>query len=51
NERLEITGVGGISTADRVRGYLAAGARTVQLATAAMRDPAIGVKIRSEWGE
>jgi dihydroorotate dehydrogenase (NAD+) catalytic subunit len=44
----KIIGVGGISSADHVREYLDAGAETVQLATAAMIDPLIGVRILSD---
>jgi dihydroorotate dehydrogenase len=43
---LRVIGVGGISTADDVRRYLSAGAEAVQLATAAMIDPEVGLKIR-----
>jgi dihydroorotate dehydrogenase len=46
---LEVIGVGGVRTADDVRRYLAAGAQQVQLATSAMIDPQVGVKIRGEW--
>jgi dihydroorotate dehydrogenase len=44
--RLEIVGVGGASTAEHVRRYLAAGASAVHLATAAMVDPEVGLRIR-----
>jgi dihydroorotate dehydrogenase len=44
----ELIGVGGASTAEHVRQYLAAGATHVQLATAAMVDPLVGVRIREE---
>jgi dihydroorotate dehydrogenase len=43
---LDLIGVGGISTAQHVSDYLAAGANAVQLATSAMVDPAVGLKIR-----
>ncbi|HZN34521.1 MAG TPA: hypothetical protein VFB80_11905 [Pirellulaceae bacterium] len=43
-----ITGCGGISSAEHVRDYLAAGAESVQLATAVMVDPLVGCKIRRE---
>jgi dihydroorotate dehydrogenase len=49
---LRLVGVGGISTAVHVGDFLRAGAHAVQLATAAMRDPQIGVTMRqqtSEW--
>lgn len=39
---------GGISTAAHVNEYLAAGAEAVQLATAPMLDPLVGVRILSE---
>ena len=41
-----IIGVGGVSDAQHVRQYLAAGAEAVQLASAAMVDPAVAIKIR-----
>jgi dihydroorotate dehydrogenase len=43
-----IIGVGGVFTAEHVREYLAAGAEAVQLATAPMLDPAVGLVIRRE---
>jgi dihydroorotate dehydrogenase len=46
---LRVIGVGGIFTAGDVRRYLSAGAEAVQLATAAMIDPEVGLKIRREW--
>ncbi|MCP4171891.1 MAG: hypothetical protein GY758_14085 [Fuerstiella sp.] len=45
---LDLIGVGGISTADHVREYLAAGATSVALATAAMVDPEVGLQIRTQ---
>ncbi len=45
---IAIVGVGGVSTAHDVRRYLAAGASAVHLATAAMLDPLVAVKIRAE---
>lgn len=45
---LRLIGVGGIATAGDVRARLAAGAHHVQIATAAMLDPFVGVRIRSE---
>ncbi|HEY2411969.1 MAG TPA: hypothetical protein VGI40_06990 [Pirellulaceae bacterium] len=44
----QIIGVGGISTAIHVKDYLNAGAEAVQLATAVMLDPCLGVRIRRE---
>ena len=44
----QIIGCGGISTAAHVREYLAAGAQSVQLATAVMVDPLVGCRIRRE---
>ncbi len=41
-----IIGVGGASTAEHVRDYLQAGAESVHIATAAMIDPAVGLRIR-----
>jgi dihydroorotate dehydrogenase (NAD+) catalytic subunit len=46
--RLRAIGVGGISTAADVRRYLNAGAEAVQVATAAMLDPGVGLRIREE---
>jgi dihydroorotate dehydrogenase len=46
---LRVIGVGGIFTAGDVRRYLAAGAEAVQLATAAMIDPEIGLTIRRDF--
>jgi dihydroorotate dehydrogenase len=43
---VEIIGVGGASTAEHVRRYLEAGASAVHLATAAMVDPDVGLRIR-----
>jgi len=45
---LELVGVGGIAQAADVRQYLAAGACSVQLATAAMLDPLVGLRIRRD---
>jgi len=44
--KLALIGVGGASTAGHVREYLAAGATSVHLATAAMVNPAVGAAIR-----
>ena len=49
NLPLEVIGVGGIETAQHVKLYLDAGASSVQLATAVMIDPLVGVKIRKEF--
>jgi dihydroorotate dehydrogenase (NAD+) catalytic subunit len=46
---LRVIGVGGIFSAEHVAQYLKAGAEAVQLATAAMLDPEIGLKIRRDW--
>jgi dihydroorotate dehydrogenase len=43
---IKLIGVGGIFTAAHAREYLAAGAESVQLATAAMLDPLVGCQIR-----
>jgi dihydroorotate dehydrogenase (NAD+) catalytic subunit len=43
---LRLIGCGGVSTAADVRARLNAGAHHVQLATAAMLDPEVGIKIR-----
>ncbi len=45
---LRVIGVGGIFTAGDVRRYLSAGAEAVQMATAAMIDPEVGLKIRRD---
>lgn len=52
-EQLQLTviGVGGIETAADVRRYLDAGAEAVQLATAVMIDPLVGLNIRKNWGQ
>ncbi len=46
----ELIGVGGIFDAGDVRDFLAAGASTVQLATAPMLDPLVAFKLRREMG-
>jgi dihydroorotate dehydrogenase (NAD+) catalytic subunit len=43
---IRIVGVGGASTVEHVRDYLAAGAESVHIATAAMTDPAVALQIR-----
>ncbi len=45
-----VIGVGGVFTAEDLRRYLAAGAEAVQLATAVMIDPEVGLRIRAELG-
>lgn len=48
---VEVVGVGGINKAEHVEQYLAAGAQACHVATAAMVDPEIAIKIRrSIWG-
>lgn len=46
---LDIIGVGGISSADHVRSYLASGATSVGIATSAMIDPRVALQIRDAW--
>ena len=48
NLPIQLIGVGGISTADHVRSYLAAGADACHLATSAMINPQVGLEIRRE---
>lgn len=43
---MEVIGVGGASDAQGVRAFLDAGARIVQMATAVMGDPMVGIGIR-----
>lgn len=50
-EPVRLIGVGGASTAADVRAYLDAGAECVHIATAAMVDPAIALRIRRELTE
>ena len=47
--KTRLVGVGGIFTARHVRQFLDAGCHAVQLATAAMLDPAVALRIRGEW--
>jgi dihydroorotate dehydrogenase len=47
-QNLRLVGVGGISLAQHVREYLAAGAESVHLASAIMVDPEVGLRIRRE---
>ncbi|MEM9658501.1 MAG: hypothetical protein AAF961_09080, partial [Planctomycetota bacterium] len=49
--RLDLVGVGGASTAGHVRAYLAAGAHAVQIATAAMIDPTIAIRIKEDLAD
>jgi len=46
---LKLVGVGGIATAEHVQAHIESGSRVVQLATSAMLDPMIGVKIRAAF--
>lgn len=46
---LELIGVGGASSAEHIKSYLAAGAHAVHMATAPMVDPLVGQKIRQAW--
>jgi dihydroorotate dehydrogenase len=46
NLKLRIVGVGGIATAQHVRAHLEAGSEAVQLATAAMLEPLLGLNLR-----
>ena len=46
-----LIGVGGAATGNDVRDYLKAGAECVHIATAAMIDPSIGLRIRAELAE
>ncbi|MFT4557753.1 MAG: dihydroorotate dehydrogenase (NAD+) catalytic subunit [Planctomycetaceae bacterium] len=46
---VRIISVGGVSTGSHVRSCLQAGAESVHIATAAMLDPTVAVKIRRDW--
>lgn len=48
-DSLSIISVGGISSQEQVRECLDAGAEAVQIATAAMVDPTVAMKIRRDW--
>lgn len=48
---LRLIGVGGVASWDHVRRYRDAGAECVQIATAAMRDPSVGIRIRRQMAE
>ncbi len=50
-DKVRVIGVGGASTAEHVKDYLTAGAEAVQIATAAMIDPLVGLKIRRQFAE
>jgi dihydroorotate dehydrogenase len=45
---LRLAGVGGAESAEDVREYLAAGAQAVHVATAAMREPTVGHRMRRD---
>jgi len=45
---IQVIGVGGIQNADDVTAYLAAGAKACHIATAAMVDPLLAVRIKQE---
>jgi len=46
---IKLIGVGGVSTVEDVRDYLAAGAQAVHIATAAMVNPLVAIEIKSAW--
>lgn len=46
---LKLIGVGGASRAEQVHDYLAAGAQSVHIATAAMVNPMVAIEIRRNW--
>jgi dihydroorotate dehydrogenase (NAD+) catalytic subunit len=48
---LRLISVGGVSSREEVQRRLELGAHHVQLATAAMLDPTVGLRIRREWSE
>ncbi len=48
---IELIGVGGISSADHVQQCLTAGAHACHIATAAMTDPEIALRIRADLGD
>lgn len=47
--RPALIGVGGVESAAHVRELLSAGAEAVHIATAAMVDPTVALRIRSDW--
>jgi dihydroorotate dehydrogenase len=48
-DNVMIIGVGGAGSLGQVKAYLDAGAEAVHIATAAMVDPLVGLKIRKAW--
>jgi dihydroorotate dehydrogenase len=46
---VSLIGVGGAESADDFAAYLAAGADAVHIATAAMVDPQVALKIKAHW--
>jgi dihydroorotate dehydrogenase len=48
--QLPLVGCGGVSSTEQVRAMLDSGAQIVQIATSAMCEPAIGLKMRQELG-
>ncbi|MDB4786851.1 MAG: hypothetical protein P8M30_19590 [Planctomycetaceae bacterium] len=48
---IAIVGVGGVSQTAHVHDYLKAGADHVQIASAAMVDPEVAIKIRQSWND
>lgn len=48
-ESVKLIGVGGAGETRHVKDYLAAGAHAVHVATAAMIDPGLALRIRDEW--
>lgn len=48
---IELIGVGGVETASDVRDYIDAGAKNVQLATAAMLNPRVALELRASLAE
>jgi dihydroorotate dehydrogenase (NAD+) catalytic subunit len=49
NLDIKLIGVGGVSTVEDVRDYLAAGAQAVHIATAAMVNPLVAIEIKKAW--
>jgi dihydroorotate dehydrogenase (NAD+) catalytic subunit len=49
NLDIELIGVGGVSTVEDVRDYLAAGAQAVHIATTAMVNPLVAIEIKRAW--
>jgi dihydroorotate dehydrogenase len=46
---IRLIGVGGVSTIEDVRNYLASGAQAVHIATAAMVNPLVAIEIKRAW--